>query len=66
MAIVILFMGIASPLFTERMEVSTNSVLHQMERARNAWRPAPAQPAGSPGVILPTPVAARSADGWVR
>ena len=33
MAIAILFMGIASPLFTRRMEVSTNAILEQMERA---------------------------------
>ena len=39
-AIVILFMGVASPLFTSRMEVSTNNVLQQMERPENVSRPA--------------------------
>jgi NADH-quinone oxidoreductase subunit M len=65
MAIMILFMGIASPLFTKRMEVSTNSVLHQMERARNARRSAPVEPAGKPTVVLPRPAAARITDRWV-
>src|SRR4029077_11714203 len=38
----ILFMGVASPLFTRRMEPSTDNVLKQMERVRDASRPAPA------------------------
>jgi NADH-quinone oxidoreductase subunit M len=41
-AAVILFMGMASPLFTRRMEASTDNVLRQMERVRDASRPAPA------------------------
>ena len=42
MALVILFMGIASPLFTRRMEPATNVLLEQMNgRAQNATRPAP-------------------------
>ncbi len=41
-ALVILFMGIASPLFTSRMEVSTNNILQQMERPQSASRPATA------------------------
>jgi NADH-quinone oxidoreductase subunit M len=53
MAIVILFMGIASPLFTRRMEVSTNNILHQMERAENASRPAPVPLPGRYTVIFP-------------
>jgi NADH-quinone oxidoreductase subunit M len=42
MALVILFMGVASPLFTRRMEPATNVLLEQMTgRAQNASRPAP-------------------------
>src|ERR1700730_17503008 len=42
MALVILFMGVASPLFTRRMEPATNVLLEQMSgRAQNANRPAP-------------------------
>jgi len=42
MALVILFMGIASPLFTRRMEPATNVLLEQMSgRAQNATQPAP-------------------------
>ncbi|HEY2108604.1 MAG TPA: NADH-quinone oxidoreductase subunit M [Candidatus Acidoferrales bacterium] len=41
MALVILFMGVASPLFTRRMEPATNVLLEQMSgRAQNASRPA--------------------------
>jgi hypothetical protein len=40
MAIVILFMGVASPLFTRRMEPATNALLEQMTgRPQNASRP---------------------------
>jgi len=35
-AVMILFMGVASPLFTQRMEVSAGAVLDQMERVQNA------------------------------
>jgi hypothetical protein len=46
MAVVILFMGIASPLFTRRMKPATNVLLEQMgDRAQNAALPA----------VLPTP-----------
>ena len=53
MALVILFMGIASPLFTRRMEPATNVLLEQMSgRAQNAARPpssaAPAERASIP------------------
>jgi NADH-quinone oxidoreductase subunit M len=34
-AVIALFMGIASPLFTHRMEMSTQNLLDQMERVRN-------------------------------
>jgi hypothetical protein len=38
---VILFMGIASPLFTRRMEPATNVLLQQMSgRAQSATQPA--------------------------
>ena len=41
MALVILFMGIASPLFTRRMEPATNALLEQMSgHAQNAIQPA--------------------------
>jgi len=44
MALAIIFMGIASPLFTRRMETSTNVVLKQMNdqlnQPQNAFRPA--------------------------
>lgn len=39
MSVMILFMGIASPLFTRRMEASTNNVLQLMERPQNALVP---------------------------
>ena len=45
MTVAILFMGIASPLFTRRMEVSVNNVLDQTSTPRNASHRA----AGSPG-----------------
>lgn len=38
MALMIIFMGVASPLFTSRMEVSTNNLLQQMERVEAASR----------------------------
>jgi NADH:ubiquinone oxidoreductase subunit 4 (subunit M) len=42
MALAILFMGVASPLFTRRMEPATNVLLEQMTgRAQNAIHPAP-------------------------
>jgi NADH-quinone oxidoreductase subunit M len=42
MAVMILFMGLASPLFTRRMAVSTDNVLRQMERVQNASHRVPA------------------------
>jgi NADH-quinone oxidoreductase subunit M len=45
MAVAILFMGIASPLFTRRMEVSVNNVLEQTSPPRNASGPAVDAPA---------------------
>src|SRR5580700_9599761 len=38
MAIVIIFMGVASPLFTRRMQSSTDSLLQQMDRVQSASR----------------------------
>jgi len=52
-AAVILFMGVASPLFTRRMAASTDNVLKQMERVRDASLPAPALPPAA-RVILPS------------
>ena len=46
MAVAIIFMGVASPLFTRRMEVSTNNLLHQMERVQSVSRPAIQEPGG--------------------
>jgi NADH-quinone oxidoreductase subunit M len=45
MAVAILFMGIASPLFTRRMEVSVNNTLDMTSSPRNAARPAVGSPA---------------------
>jgi NADH-quinone oxidoreductase subunit M len=52
-AAVILFMGVASPPFTRRMAASTDNVLKQMERVRDASLPAPALPPAA-RVILPS------------
>jgi NADH-quinone oxidoreductase subunit M len=46
MSIMIIFMGVASPLFTRRMEPATNALLRLMERPQNASRPAATQPVG--------------------
>ena len=45
MSVMIIFMGIASPLFTRRMEASTDDLLRLMDRPQNASRP-PAAAAG--------------------
>ena len=42
MAVMILFLGLASQLFTRRMAVSTDNVLRQMERVQNASHRVPA------------------------
>ena len=55
MAVAIIFMGVASPLFTRRMEVSTNNLLHQMERVQSVSRPGTPEPTGKRSVILPGP-----------
>jgi NADH-quinone oxidoreductase subunit M len=68
-AIVILFMGIASPLFTARMEVSTNNILLEMQRPQSASRPAAAPPRTNASAILPSvranPALAAAAPGAV-
>jgi NADH-quinone oxidoreductase subunit M len=51
LAVVILFMGVASPLFTRRMEASTDNVLQQMERVRDASRPATALPPAARAIL---------------
>jgi NADH-quinone oxidoreductase subunit M len=57
MAVAIIVMGVASPLFTRRMEVSTNNLLQQMSRMQDASRPpAVAPPAAVRNAILPAPV----------
>ena len=55
MAVAIIFMGVASPLFTRRMEVSTNNLLRQMERAQNVSRPVTPEPSAKQTVELPLP-----------
>jgi NADH-quinone oxidoreductase subunit M len=63
MALAIIFMGVASPLFTRRMEMSTDNLLRQMERVQNASRPVPATaPAAAlPAVASSHPVASPAA-----
>jgi NADH-quinone oxidoreductase subunit M len=48
MAVAILFMGIASPLFTRRMEASVNNVIEQVNAPQEAWRPASIPCMGTP------------------
>ncbi len=68
-AIVILFMGIASPLFTARMEVSTNNILLEMERPQSASRPAAPPPRTNANAMLTSvranPALAAAAPGTV-
>ena len=70
MAVAILFMGIASPLFTRRMEASVNNIIEQTSAPRNASRPAAvplAPPIAGHVVTLPThPVLATLAEKQVR
>jgi len=44
MSAMIIFMGVASPLFTRRMQPSTDALLRLMERPQNASQPAHSQP----------------------
>jgi NADH-quinone oxidoreductase subunit M len=63
-AIVIIFMGVASPLFTRRMEASVNNVMQQVAPPENAQRrvaPTSARPAKtvvSINAIVPRPLIA--------
>jgi NADH-quinone oxidoreductase subunit M len=53
-ALAILFLGVASPLFTRRMEPATNNLVHQLGGApQDVVRPAPAPPSGTHPVIAP-------------
>jgi NADH-quinone oxidoreductase subunit M len=69
MAVAILFMGIASPLFTRRMEVSVNNILEQTSTPRNAAHPAAISPTRH-AVVLPAapvhPALAALAESQVR
>ena len=64
-AVVILFMGLASPLFTRSMEPSTNALLQQMndqlQRPQNAARPALPGKIGAHGIVLPAAMVERQA-----
>ena len=53
MSVVIIVMGVASPMFTRRMAASTDNLLNQMNRPAAAERRAPAKP-GVPPVQLGT------------
>ncbi|MGA8768114.1 MAG: NADH-quinone oxidoreductase subunit M [Candidatus Acidiferrales bacterium] len=70
MAVAIIFMGIASPLFTRRMEASVNNIIEQTSAPRNASRPAAvplARPIAGHVVTLPAhPVLATLAEKQVR
>jgi NADH-quinone oxidoreductase subunit M len=55
MAIAIIFMGVASPMFTRRMEVSTNNLLHQMDRVQSVSRPVAPELGGKQTAIAPKP-----------
>jgi NADH-quinone oxidoreductase subunit M len=59
MSVVIIVMGVASPIFTRRMAASTDNVLQmmdqQMNRAAAASRRAPALPADGPHVLTVPP-----------
>jgi NADH-quinone oxidoreductase subunit M len=59
MAVAIIFMGVASPLFTRRMEVSVNNILDLTSGARNASHPA-ADSRARQLVALPAPAASAS------
>jgi NADH-quinone oxidoreductase subunit M len=60
LALAILFMGVASPLFTRRMEVSTNNVLRQMERVEDTARPATIASPARRTAVLPAAQSSRA------
>ena len=51
MALAILFMGIASPLFTRRMEASVDNVIQRVNPPENASRPATIPCMGAPASV---------------
>jgi NADH-quinone oxidoreductase subunit M len=55
MAVVIIVMGVASPLFTRRMETSTNAVLEQMQSIENAAQAASLIHTARPATMPPPP-----------
>jgi NADH-quinone oxidoreductase subunit M len=55
MAVVIIVMGVASPLFTRRMETSTNAVLEQMQGIENAAQAASLMRTAPPATMPPLP-----------
>jgi NADH-quinone oxidoreductase subunit M len=57
MSVMIILMGVASPLFTRRMQVSTDNLLRLMDRPQNAARPPVKSPKGTDALYVP---AARS------
>ena len=61
MAVTIIFMGVASPLFTRRMQTSTNALLNQMERVHNVSRPATPNPAARQTAVAARPQKTSSA-----
>jgi len=54
LAVVILWMGIASPMFTSRMRASTNHLLQQMEREGPANAAVPRDSSAPRTIVLPT------------
>jgi hypothetical protein len=70
LALAILFMGVASPLFTRRMEVSTKNVLRQMERVEDAAQPAKIVSPARRTAVLPaaqsSPALVTSSEGRVQ
>ena len=54
-SVMALFMGVASPLFTSRMEVSTQALLNSMDRVRNAsTRPVAPADSNRPKIAVAT------------
>ncbi|HTZ74641.1 MAG TPA: NADH-quinone oxidoreductase subunit M [Candidatus Aquilonibacter sp.] len=55
MSVVIIVMGVASPMFTRRMAASTDNLLEQMNRPAAAERRAPTMPPVQLGTTAPLP-----------
>ena len=62
-AVVILFMGISSPLFTRRMGASSQNVLNQMARPQSYLARSAGAPAGTPAAKPSLPAAQRAQRG---